>query len=327
MRTTIFLLLMIVHLSSFSQKINYSIPKGYETAISKEDFKNIVDLAVPVVAKRYTIDEVREGTIYLKPGQEMQAVNLHNLIGKCTSAKDKKYWKDIIEGHFESIFSSIDEQKKINVEEYESVKKYLALRIYPVETITQRGGTSSVVAKTQLEGTYTLLMLDLPGMFTPVSRDIFSLWKRDTAEVFKAAQENVNRQPIEKVTKTFDIDGAKIEISFLGNEDYAASFALDLMNNSPELVGEWGAAVAIPNKGLVDICKISRDKPVDFVKFIQRMKPRVENSYQAHEQPISDQFFWYYKGTFTTIRVTQLPDGSISVLSPFGLAELMTEKK
>jgi hypothetical protein len=169
-------------------------------------------------------------------------------------------------------------------------------------------------------------MLDLPGAFTPVQREVFALWKLDTTAVFKTAQHNINHQQVEKVTQSFDLNGTKVEVSFLGNEDYAASYALDLAGNSPELVGEWGTVVAMPNKGLVNICKISKDKPVEFVKFIERVKPLIERSYQEHEQPISDQFFWYYKGQFTRINVLTKEDGNINVISPAGLTALMTEK-
>lgn len=319
--------LVALQLMSFGQKISYTIPEGYEKAISQENYKKIVDMAVPVVAKRYTIDAVKDGTVILKPGQEVEALNLHNIIGKCVAVKDPSQWNLVIQGHFENLFSSFDEQKKIDPENYETIKKYLGLRIYPAELVNQRGGTAPLVARTDLENTYTLLMLDLPGAFTPVLKEMFASWKKDTAEVFKAAQTNINRQEIEKVTQEFDIDGAKIEISFLGNEDYAASYALDLVNNSPQMVGEWGSVVAMPNKGIVDICKISKDKPLDFIKFIQRMKPRIEQSYQEHEQPISDQFFWYYKGRFTRISVVTQPDGRLNVISPLGLSELMTEKR
>jgi hypothetical protein len=319
--------LTTLNMTSFGQKISYNIPEGYENEISKDDYKKIVDLAVPIVTKRYSVDFVKDGAIQLKKGQEMNTLNLHNLIAKCVAVKDKSQWDKVVQEHFENIFSSIDEQKKIDPANYETVKKYLSLRIYPKETVNQRGGVGSLVAKTDLEGTYTLLMLDLPGAFTPVQKQMFELWKLDTTTVFKVAQDNINKQQIEKATQSFDVDGVKIEMSFLGNEDYAASYALDLINNSPELVGEWGSVVAMPNKGLVDICKISKDKPVDFVKFIQRTKPLIEKSYQEHEQPISDQFFWYYKGKFTRINVLTNADGNINVISPFGLTELMTEKK
>jgi hypothetical protein len=321
------LLLSLSHMPSFGQKIDYNIPEGYTNDISQDDYQMIVDMAVPIVAKRYSIDHVKDGTIFLIQGQEMKAINLHNLIRKCVAVKDKSKWDIVIQGHFDNLFTSIYEQKKIDPKNYETIKKYLSLRIYPVETIRQRGGVSSFIARKDLEGTYTLLMLDLPGAFTAVQIQVFSLWGKDTFEVFKIAQDNVNKQQIKKVTQKFDIDRTNVEISFLGNEDYAASYALDLLNNSPDLVGEWGSAVAIPNKGLVDICKISKDKPLDFVKFIQRLKPSVEQSYQEHEQPISDQFFWYYQGHYTRIPVITQTNGNINVIPPFGLTSLMTEKK
>ncbi len=324
---TIFIFLTTLQMTSFGQKINYSIPDGYENDISKNEYKKIVDVAVPIILKRYNIEFVKEGTIKLKEGQDIQELNLHNLIDKCLLLEDKSQWDKIIQEHFYNIFSSIDEQKKIDPENYETIKKYLSLRIYPKETVIQRGGIASLVIKTDLEDTYTLLMLDLPGAFTAVQKQIFQLWKKDTTEVFKIAQQNINKQQIEKVTQKFDFDGTNVEITFLGNEDYAASYALDLIINSPDLVGEWGSVVVLPNKGLVNICKISKDKPVDFVNFIQRTKPLIEKSYNEHPQQISEQYFWYYKGKFTRINVLTDAKGGINVISPFGLTELMTEKK
>jgi hypothetical protein len=328
MRIITFLILFsLIRLNSFAQHISYNIPDGYENSISKEDYKKIVDISIPVVSKRFAIDFVKDGTITLKKGQEMSALNLHNLIGKCVLEKDKSQWEKIIEGHFDNIFLSIDEQKSIDPKNYETVKKYLGIRIYPEAAINQRGGTSSLITKVDLEGTYTLLMLDLPGTFSPVPKKMFDVWGKDTAEVFKTAMENISKQKIEKVTKQFDAGGTNIEISFLGNEDYAASYALGLTINSPELVGEWGSVIAMPNKGLVDLCKVSKDKPVDFVKFIQITKPLIEKSYSEHPQPISDQYFWYYKGRFTKINVLTDAGGNVNVISPYGLTELMAEKK
>ena len=299
------ILILFVFLScsravSFGQSINYSIPAGYEKDISKKDYKKIVDLAIPLIASRYIVDSTSEGAVHVRAGEDSQTFYLHNLLGKCLEIKDKSVWKEIVMEHFESLFSSMDEQKKIDLANFEAVKKYLSIRIYSKASVDERGGADNLVTKTDLEATYTMLMLDLPAAFTSVTKEIFDVWKKDKADVFKIAQANINQQEIEKVTQSFDIDGSDIEISFLGNENYAASYALDLANNSPGLVGEWGSAVCIPNKGLVNICKISRDKPVDFVKFIQRTKPLTRKAYQEHPQPISDQYFWYYKGIFTT---------------------------
>lgn len=328
MRILIFILLTITtQLTASAQKITYNIPDGYEKDISKDDYKNLVDIAVPIVSKRYTIDNIKDGTIHLKSGQEMQALNLHNLIDKCVAVKDKSKWNVVIQEHFANLFASIDEEKKIDPENYETIKKYLSLRIYPSQAVDQRGGAEQFIARKDLDGTYTLLMLDLPGAFSSVRRSVFAGWKKDTAEVFKIAQDNVNKQQVQKITQQFDIDAVKVEIHLLAHEDYAASYALDLLDNSPEFVGEWGSVVAIPNKGLVSICKISKDKPLDFVKFIQRTKPFNEKSFSEHAQPVSGEYFWYYKGKFTKITVLTDANGNINVISPFGLTELMTEKK
>jgi hypothetical protein len=327
MRLLLLILLTTITQHAMGQKISYNIPDGYESDISKQDYKKLVDIAVPIIAKRFTIDYVKDGTIYLKSGQEGQEVNLHNLIGKCVAVKDKSTWHSVIQQHFEGLFASIDEQKKIDIQNYETVKNYLSLRIYTSEAVGQRGGTEQLVARKDLEGTYTLLMLDLPEAFSSVRRSVFEGWKKDSTEVFKAAQENINKQQVQKLTQEFDIDAVKVEINLIAHEDYAASYALDLLNNSPGFVGEWGSVVAIPNKGLVSICKISKNKPLDFVKFIQRTKPFHERSFSEHAQPVSNEYFWYYKGKFTKITVLTDASGNINVISPFGLTELMSEKK
>lgn len=326
-KVTLLLLLAIFQTLSYGQKIDYTIPSGVENDISKDDYKTIVDIAIPIVQKKYKIEFIKEGTIQLANGQGMQAFNLDNLVLKCVDVTNKTLWKDLIQDHFNQIFTSIDERKKIDPKNFETVKKYLSIRIYPKETVLQRGGIETMVLKTDLENTYTLLMLDLPGAFTNVDRKMFDLWEKDTSEVFKVAQANINKQVVEKVTQKFNIDGNEIEVSFIGDENYAASYALDLPNNSPELIGEWGSIVAIPNKGLVNICKVSKDKPLDFVKFIQRTKSMIEKSFIEHPQPISKNYFWFYKGKFTRVNVQTDTDGQINVIAPIGLAELMTSKK
>jgi hypothetical protein len=329
MRRSLFCLFIGIYfqITSFAQKINYSIPEEYKNEISQEDYKKIIDISVPIVSKRYTIEVIEKGTMHLKDGVETQLLNLHNLIFQCISTKDKEKWERLIQDHFDNLFSSIDAKQEIKVDSFESIKKYLSIRIYPAAMVDNSGKLTSLIVRKDLEGTYTMLMLDLPGAFTNVQSKSFDIWKRDTAEVFNIAQENINRQDIQKVTRAFEMDGSNIEVSFLGNENYAASFALDLGRNSPELVGEWGSVVAIPNKGIVDICKISKGKPLDFVKFIQRIKPLVDKSYSEHPQPISNQYFWYYKGKFTRIKVISDATGNINVISPYGLSELMTKEK
>lgn len=328
MRSFTFLMpLLACCLSTFAQKSDYTIPEGYETIISKEDYKKLVDISVATISKKYKIENVKAGTVTLKAGQDMQAFNLHNLINKCVALTEKTEWELCIQQHFANLFAGILAEKNIDQRNFNTIKAYLGLRIYPVSFVEQRGGTGNLVAKSDLEGTYTLLMLDLPGAFTPVQKATFEQWKQPIEEVFKAAKANVNKQEMEKMSQKIRVDNSDVEVHFLENETYAASYALDLEHNSPELVGEWGSVVAIPNRGVVDVCKIEKNKPFDFVKLIQALKPVVTQFYEEHEQPVSSDFYWYYKGKFTLIHLTTDEEGHINVISPTGLTALMTAKK
>jgi len=321
------LLLASLRLTCSGQTIIYSLPGRFDKEISQQDYKTIADMSMAAVAKRYKIDSLNNGTIILSPKQDMFAFNLDNLILKCNAESDHSKWPVIIDGHFNMLFNSIDAKKSINSQSYDSIRSNLSIRIYPNSTIEQRGGATNFISRTDLEGTTTLLMLDLPDAFTPVSKKDFDFWHKTIDDVFKEAITNVDKQKIDKVTKVFSVDGVQIEFNFLENEDYAASYALDLSNNSPELVGEWGSVVVIPNKGLVSVCKISKDKPVDFVKYIERIKPLTDKSYTQHPSPVSREFYWYYQGKFTLIAVKTDDKGNINITAPVGLSALFAEKK
>ena len=164
------------------------------------------------------------------------------------------------------------------------------------------------------------------GDWLAVSKADFENWHKTAEEAFKAASENIAKQPVNKASKTFKIDNTDVEFNFIENEDYAASYALNLEANAPEMVGEWGSVMAIPNKGLVTICKVSKAHPVEFVKFIQRIKPLIDQSYSQHAYPVSTNFFWYYQRKFTTIPINVDAQGILHVTAPIGLGTLMAGK-
>jgi uncharacterized protein YtpQ (UPF0354 family) len=318
-------LLLSIHLKG--QSVSYTLPKSYEASLAKDDYKKIVDLSVAIISKKYTIDKVQDGSIYLKPNSDFSIINLHNLLGKCTAVNDKTQWTDVITNHFNSMFSSINEQKQLNPNDFESIKKHLSIRVYTEATVQQRGGVDNIIARVDLTGTYSLLMLDLPSAFTPVLKQNSSVWHKSDQELFETALQNIRAVNVEKKTQTVKTNGKDLEVSFVANEDYAASYSLDLARNSPELIGEWGAVVLIPNKGIAALCKVSKSHPIDFVNFIQGLYTTAEKYYTQSDYPISKQFFWYYKGKFTPISVTTDANGSVNVVAPLELSALIATVK
>lgn len=318
-------LIIIASFNLSAQNIDYSFPEGYENEISKKEYKYLVNESIKAITRNYKIASITEGVVTLEEGQDYSVVNLHNLILKCSEI-DKEKWSELINSHFDSMYESVEKQKELDPKKFETLVDYFSIRIYQESFVKQNGGTDNLIVKKHLDGTLSLLMLDLPSTFSPIQKDMFDLWNKTADEVFEIAQKNVNKQEFTKATETIEISGEKIEVSFIENEDYGASIALDLKNNVPEFIGEWGSVIAIPNKGIVDICKVSKERPLDFVLFIQKFKSIVEQFYNQHPQPISTDFYWYYDGQFTKINVID-NNGEINVVSPLGLTELMTEKK
>jgi len=317
-------LIIITSLNLSAQKINYLFPEGYNNEISKKDYKYLVNESVKAVSKNYKIISIKSGVIELDKGQDYSIVNLHNLILKCAQI-EKDNWSELINSHFESMYESMEKQKQLDPTKFETLVDYFSIRIYPENYVTQNGGTDKLIVKKHLDGTFSLLVLDLPSSFVSVQKQMFDLWNKTIDEIFDIAQKNVNKQEFTKGTESIDINGEKIEVNFLENEDYGASLALDLKNNAPEFVGEWGSVLAIPNKEIVAICKITKDKSVNFVLFIEQIRPFVEKFFNEHPQQISTDFYWYYEGQFTKINIIE-NNGEFNVISPIGLTELMTEK-
>lgn len=321
------IILTAIRTSSFGQIINYSIPNGFEKSIDQKEYKLISDMSLSEVSKQYKIDSLKNGTIILSRGQGMLAFNLDNLILKCADETDHSRWPTIVQDHFKALLNSIQANNNLLAAEYEKIKSNLGIRIYPDATIEKRGGKANFIYRTDLEGTTSILMLDLPGGFKPILKKDFDLWGKTTDDVFAQALLNVDKQPMQKAVKTFDVEKFNIEFDFIENEDYAATYALDLSKNSPEMVGTWGSVVVIPNKGLVSVCKISKDRPLDFVKYIQKIKPLTDQSFEQHQNPVSKDFFWYYNGKFTYIPVNTDNKGNINIIAPVQLSTLIAENK
>ena len=271
-KVSIALLFCLFTVASFSQKINYSIPENLKGLVSAEDYKTLVGYSIDEVKKKFSIDHVDSASITITAPNGEQIINLDNLIIQCGGEKDKSKWKAIIQDHFNNLFSAIHNKDKLNMNDYDKMKPYLSIRIYPDAVVAKNGGSANLIVRTDLAGTTTVLMLDLPQAFATVTKSEFEKWHQTQDDAFKIALDNISHKKVEKATKVFEIDGAKIEFNFIENEDYAASCALDLGRNLPEFVGDWGTVIVIPNKGFAAICKVSKSEPLDFVKFIQRIK-------------------------------------------------------
>lgn len=307
-----------------AQKVQYDIPDMLKSEINMDKYKLIVDLAVLEISKHEKVLSVENGIFKT---DKHTNYGIDNLIYKSKDINEKAALNSIIKEHFNALFDSINFSDNLDLKNFEKIRQYLSLRLYPKSYFEEYLNNKNCIYKIDLEDVYTVLMLDLPTAFTNVQREAFESWKKNELEVFSIAQENINKQNVEKVTQTFEFGGTNVQINFIGDETYAASYGLDLIHNSPDFVGNLGAVVAFPNKGIINVCKITNDHPLDFVKFIQGTKSLVKKFHDDHPYPVSTDFFWYYKGKFKKINVFENSDGKIDVTAPNELSDLLVKLK
>jgi len=307
-----------------AQKVSYDIPDILKSEINKDKYKLIIDLAIPEISKHEKVISV-EGGIFKTDKNTNYGID--NLVYKCKNITEKSALNSIIKEHFDSLFDSRNFSNNLDLKSFEKIKQYLSIRLYPKIYFEEYLKHQGCIYKMDLEEVYTVLMFDLPTAFTNVQREVFESWKKNESEVFLIAQENINKQNVEKVTQNINLGGTDVEINFIGEETYAASYGLDLIHNSPDFVGNLGAVIAFPNKGIINVCKITSERPLDFVKFIQGTKSLVKKFHDEHPYPVSTDFFWYYKGKFEKINAFENSDGKIDVTAPIELSQLLVELK
>ncbi len=304
-----------------SAKIDYTVPDGFVGRISAVDYRYILERSLKRVAESDKIKKVEQGEIQLADGK---IVNMHNLLHRCIAA-DKKEWNGLIDEHFKRLASIY--KSPVDATNYQKIKKFLGYRVYPREAIDRYKAAGKMVIRKDLAGTYTVLMLDLPTTWASITRDNFKKWKISKSEAFKQADRNMSRKSLkvgsEPVKIKPDID---FKFSYVEDNDYAASFAIGGLRSGAIKPAAWGLVIAIPNNGFATWVKVSREKPVDFILFIQVFDKAIKKAFNENEKGISPEFYWYYKNKFTPIR-TFYKNERLNVINPEGLSELMSEQK
>ncbi len=328
-RALIFLLLLeVLPLDSAAQRVRYDVPEGLGVEIPEADYHLLVDSSVAVVKRYCAVKEVSNGTIHLKRGAPFIALNLDNLLLSCLDIPDRTEWPALIREHFHRAFTDIKAQQELDMTAYEAVKPYLTLRVYNAGYLARDASRPPVVSTTHLEGTSSVLMLDMPSTFQTVEPGAFEKWNRPKEEVFHDARRNVEGQPMEIVTTMLGTPtGDSISVTFIENADYAASYVLGIGDTHPELIGKWGAAIAIPNKGLAMLCGIGPDLPLDFIHFIETVLGPMQELFAQHAYPVSDRFYWYYNGRFTPFTIEVSATGALNVIAPVELSSLLAGSK
>ncbi|MCL1838105.1 MAG: hypothetical protein FWG47_02155 [Propionibacteriaceae bacterium] len=182
--------------------------------------------------------------------------------------------------------------------DFEAVKSYLGVRLYPQEYISF-AGENSLICRHFTGELFSVLVWDFPTAIETVQASQVEKWNVSEAELFAIGAENVNNNyafEIATIAATDDVDLYVIETEHF----FAANILLDL-DAHPELVKEGGAIVAVPLRNLALIYPIS---DINVARALTPIFAHTTNMYAAGPGALTQEVYWYHDGQFESLNYT-----------------------
>ena len=229
------------------------------------------------------------------------ALGLANLAQTC-HLEEEHDWPMMVAEHFDRLLlgSTRDEEIIAQIGDFEAVRDRLAVRLWHENLLAEVGGQGgpgdALIYRTDLEGTASVLVLDLPGSIKNVTPDEAKPWGKRPEDLFRLALENVPELCKPQVSR-FELPNGQASYLITGEEFYVATYAL-LLHRFPECIGTYGALVGVPNRHAV----ISH--PIEDLRIVEAVKSLVTAAvYMEQKGPgsITSDVYWYHDGRFTRL--------------------------
>lgn len=238
-----------------------------------------------------------DGTIEV--GSELFGFKQLGMINLAQSCKQNtlRLYKAIVTDHFETLKKAwqFEAEFKEIVVDFEKVKHYLGVRLYPNSHV-QHIGKENVMGKNLSDDIYAMLVFDLPHSIMNVQPAQAANWKKNLDELFETGQQNIRKNyPVKPSQETF----ADFHIWFFNSDHFFTPNIVFDLENMPQVLGKQGALVGIPHRHTVIVY------PIDSIKVIEAINKLIPAIYGMNEEgpgSISNQVFWYKAGKFQPIR-------------------------
>nr|WKN39318.1 hypothetical protein K4G66_11515 [Tunicatimonas sp. TK19036] len=320
MKFKIFLVLLFAsntHL--FSQKIDQTLPEGITNYIDQAQYHRLLSLTLEQL-EEFDVLEVNEGQIKVQLSEQPYTFSMLSLIQQCAELEPAAK-EEFIREYFHTFINAYYDQIALASADFSTVKQYLTLRLYPKEFF-QESERDKWVIRTDLDGTVTCAMLNLPTAFATVKREQLEQWGVDDTEVFHWAQENAKKRSYEVHHKQLD---DSTELVAIAGGDYTSGAAFRLEEVIPESISRYGAIVAIPHQNMILLHNLKEDEHLSYKTFIEYTYMFVLEQYQQHKAPVSPDFYWYYQGKFTRILMGEDTEGQLQIVPPVALNQFSEE--
>lgn len=243
-------------------------------------------------------------------------LGLTNVAQVCKLDQLKNY-KEKVSDHFEALIrtNQFDKEFKKIIDDFEQVKEYIAVRLYPDDYVPETAKAVSI-RKHFAGDIIALLVFDLPDSVMSITSEVADKWNKTPEELFETGIQNIkNKYPL-NISKQ---KVGELEIWFVqGNHFFTPNIVFDL-NNQPKLLGTYGSLIGIPHRHAVIIYPI---EDIQVVNVLNALIPTVYGMNQEGPGSISSNIFWYKGGEFENLPY-KIEEGQIQFYPPESFVNLL----
>ena len=276
----------------------HPLPPAWANFFTPAQYAEFVDCVSAHFTKQKRRFTLGDGVVYIDDSQpkSKRQLGLLNLAQMC-ARNDSKDWRDIIGDHFRTLEKSYGEQKVLDerLSDFARVAELLAVRLWPEGYLAELD-RKKILHRTQLPGTISALVFDLPSSIRNVTPEEMQSWGKSETELFRIGLANVMENCIPDVSEQ-DL-GNGITLTLFSDESYfVASHAL-LLEEHPDCIGPFGTLVGIPHRHVMLAYPIA---DLRVVQAIQMMIPIIAGMERDGPGSISPLLYWHKNGDYTNL--------------------------
>jgi hypothetical protein len=250
-------------------------------------------------------------------------LGLTNVAQVCKLDKPKSF-KEIVKEHFETLIrtNQFDKEFKKGIHDYEKIKEYIAVRLYPDDYVPETAKDVSM-GKNFAGNIIALLVFDLPDSVQSITSKEAEKWNKTFDELFKTGIQNIkNKYPLNISRQQF----GEFAIWFIqGDHFFTPNIVFDF-EQQQKLTGTYGSLIGIPHRHAVIIYPIEN---IAVVNAINALIPTVYGMNNEGPGSISNNIFWYKDGHYENLPYKieenkiqfHPPENFVDLLNNLGSAE------
>jgi len=230
---------------------------------------------------------------------------------------DPRSYDDTVKRHFDAFVSAnaFDKEFKSFSHDFEQVKRYIAVRLYPDDYLPDSAKEVSMF-KHFAGDILALLVFDLPDSVKSIRSDTEAKWGKSFEELFEIGLKNVKEKYKAKISKEQFSD---FEIWFIQGDHFFTPNIIFDFEQQQELAGPYGSLVGIPHRHAVIIY------PIDGIRVVEALNALIPTVYGMNNEgpgSISNHIFWYKDGRYEDLPY-EIKDEKIQFYPPEGFIDLL----